>query len=92
MVLDPEEQEYINPRARNAIRSKNLKWPGNVIPYVIGIEFSEYERAVIVRAMQVYKDNTCIRYYYCWHTYLKWLFSFLGPRILSFIDLAQIMT
>lgn len=69
MVLDEEEQERANatnnPRARNAIRNHNQKWPGGIVPYVLGAEFdNDYDRAIIMKAMRIYQENTCIRFVY----------------------------
>ena len=66
MVLDEDEQEQANstnnPRARNAIRKLKMRWPGNSIPYVIGIEFTKRDRAIIMKAMNIYKEYTCLRF------------------------------
>ena len=46
---------------RNAIKEEWRKWPGGVVPYVISSRYSQYERRIIAKAMQEYKQETCIR-------------------------------
>ena len=67
MVLDTEQEIAAtsgkDPRARNAIRNKDSRWPGGVVPYVLANnQFSSYDKSVISKAMRIYKENTCIRY------------------------------
>ena len=68
--LTPEQYEVI-VKGKPKSRSSKLvgHWPrtGSVvnIPYILagtGCDFSEDERAKIARAIDEYKDNTCIRY------------------------------
>lgn len=46
---------------RNAIKDEWRKWPGGVVPYIISSQYNRYERSIIAKAMQEYKDKTCIR-------------------------------
>jgi hypothetical protein len=48
-------------KTRNAIRRRENKWQGGVIPYTISPAFNSYERGVIAKAMKEYHDNTCLK-------------------------------
>jgi len=48
--------------ARNAIIKQSQKWPGAVIPYVIGSSFNANGRAAIAAAMRKYHAETCIKF------------------------------
>jgi len=65
----PEESDLfegdiagVNPQNRNAVLNKNALWPGGKIPYVIGNEYSASERAMILQAIEQYRQKTCIRF------------------------------
>jgi len=52
-----------DPQTQNvAVRGQSKRWPRGQVPYYISSEFSSYERAVIAKAFQQYKKNTCIRF------------------------------
>ena len=48
--------------SRNAIRGSWKKWPDATIPYTISSVFSQNDRLVIAKAINVYKKKTCIRF------------------------------
>ncbi|XP_069993615.1 zinc metalloproteinase nas-4 isoform X2 [Penaeus vannamei] len=49
-------------RGRNAIISKDRRWPNAVIPYVISSSYSKSERSTIAAAMAEFHRSTCIRF------------------------------
>ncbi|XP_042885314.1 hatching enzyme 1.2-like [Penaeus japonicus] len=51
-----------NPSGRNAIISKDRRWPNAVIPYVISSSYSKSERSTIAAAMAEFHRSTCIRF------------------------------
>ena len=56
---------------RNAIKEEWRKWPGGVVPYVISSRYSQYERRIIAKAMQEYKQETCIRWAQVYNLYIN---------------------
>jgi hypothetical protein len=47
---------------RNGLVKTSSRWPNGVVPYVISSSISSTDRDVILRAMDVYKRDTCIRF------------------------------
>jgi len=48
--------------AGTGLKDERKRWPNNIIPYKIGIEFNANERAIIMKAMQMWMNKTCIRF------------------------------
>ncbi|KAL5261326.1 hypothetical protein ACHWQZ_G007127 [Mnemiopsis leidyi] len=63
-ILSPEEQarESRSRGKRAAVKDRSRIWPNNVIPYVIERDFQEHSRVLLRRAMEVWAENTCIRF------------------------------
>jgi hypothetical protein len=47
---------------RNGLVKTSSRWPNGVVPYVISSSISSTDRATILRAMEIYKRDTCIRF------------------------------
>ncbi|KAL1140661.1 hypothetical protein AAG570_000591 [Ranatra chinensis] len=48
--------------ARNAVTDLSYKWPNGEVPYYIAKDFDEYEKSVILGAIDTFHDKTCIRF------------------------------
>ncbi|KAJ8021462.1 Zinc metalloproteinase nas-15 [Holothuria leucospilota] len=46
----------------NAVRNRNVRWPGGVVPYFIDRSFDSGARQRILAAMERYHQTTCIRF------------------------------
>jgi len=49
-------------RNRNAIKGKEMLWPGGVIPYTYATKYPADMTAIINGAMKAIQDNTCIKF------------------------------
>uniref|UniRef100_A0A914HU06 Metalloendopeptidase n=1 Tax=Globodera rostochiensis TaxID=31243 RepID=A0A914HU06_GLORO len=49
-------------RRFNGVANVVKKWPNGRIPYVLSLEYSERERAILARAFEEYHGRTCIRF------------------------------
>ncbi|XP_071845082.1 zinc metalloproteinase nas-15-like [Apostichopus japonicus] len=48
--------------AQNAVRNRNVRWPGGVVPYFIDRSFDAGARQRIIAAINRYHQTTCIRF------------------------------
>ncbi|PIK56730.1 putative zinc metalloproteinase nas-13-like [Apostichopus japonicus] len=48
--------------AQNAVRNRNVRWPGGVVPYFIDRSFDAGARQRILAAINRYHQTTCIRF------------------------------
>ncbi|XP_068544100.1 tolloid-like protein 2 isoform X6 [Anas acuta] len=72
LVRRPKEEEYKDesgmdtqpsPRVRRATTSRAERiWPGGVIPYVIGGNFTGTQRAIFKQAMRHWEKHTCVTF------------------------------
>ncbi|XP_036871674.2 tolloid-like protein 2 [Manis javanica] len=55
--------ETFSPRVRRATTSRTERiWPGGVIPYVIGGNFTGSQRAIFKQAMRHWEKHTCVTF------------------------------
>lgn len=47
---------------RNAMKSAANKWPHGIIPYRFGEGYAERDRAFVLHAMEVFREETCIKF------------------------------
>lgn len=47
---------------RNGVVKESSRWPDGVVPYVISPSMSPKDRDTILRAMEIYRQSTCIKF------------------------------
>uniref|UniRef100_A0A452V7P4 Metalloendopeptidase n=1 Tax=Ursus maritimus TaxID=29073 RepID=A0A452V7P4_URSMA len=67
LLLSPRtsdaRSETFSPRVRRATTSRTERiWPGGVIPYVIGGNFTGSQRAIFKQAMRHWEKHTCVTF------------------------------
>ncbi|XP_058061249.1 low choriolytic enzyme-like [Anopheles bellator] len=56
----PPPHTDTDSNGRNALRLEYYKWPNGVVPYTFAEGFSVHEQAVILEAMDVLQQQTCV--------------------------------
>lgn len=57
---------YVEPppqsNERNALKMESYKWPNGVVPFIFDTNYSDDEQSVVLHAMQVFFENTCVKF------------------------------
>lgn len=53
-----EQSQY----GRNAVRKEQYKWPNRTVPYIFSDEYSSEQQTIIVDAMNIFMDETCVKF------------------------------
>lgn len=56
VLMPPQSNE------RNALKMERYKWPNGVVPFIFDTNYSDDEKSIVLHAMQVFVENTCVRF------------------------------
>jgi len=79
------ENDIKLPNTRNGVRAEQFRWPGGEVIYEIGREYNTQERAIISKAISIYRDQTCIRFKQRQNHHKAYISIFKGSGCYSYV-------